>query len=101
MRWRITEAERWAEEELLWPGWSGKSNLKQMTAELRLVDKKGLVKVGQARERGGSNPGERRVQKPWGMKECGVRIEGMEDRLTMGLCRQAGPVRVRLCRSWQ
>lgn len=93
--------ERWAEEELLWPGWSGSRNLKQMTAELRLVDKKGLVKAGQARERGGSNPGAGRVQKPWGMKECGVRIDGMEDRQTMGLCRQAGPVRVRLCRSWQ
>lgn len=48
--------ERWAEEELLWPGWSGNSNLKQMTTELRLVDKKGLVKVGQAREQRGSNP---------------------------------------------
>lgn len=56
--------------------------MKQMTVELRLVDKKGLVKVGRAREWGGSNLGEGRVQNPWGMKECGVRIEGMEDRQT-------------------
>lgn len=42
--------ERWAEEELLWPGWSENSSLKQMIAELRLVDEKGLVQVGQSRE---------------------------------------------------